>query len=72
MAFQERTDSTKLCQMHHEMTKTNRWSLVAEEEEPLPIFEINPKCNPSIILGPKAVGNENVFNITDEKRRWRE
>ena len=37
-----------------------------EEEEPLPIFKINPKCNPSIILGPKAVGNENVFNIIDE------
>ena len=34
-----------------------------EEEEPLPISKTNPKCNPAIILGPKAVGNENVSNI---------
>ena len=37
-----------------------------EEGEPLPISKINPKCNPVIMLGPKAVRNENVFNIIDE------
>ena len=48
------------------MTKTNRRSLIVEEEEALPIFQINTKCNPGIMLGPKAVRNENVFDIIDE------
>ena len=30
-----------------------------EEVGRLPISQINIKCNPVIILGPKAVGNEN-------------
>ena len=66
MVFQKKTDSTKLCQLEHEMTKTNRRSLIVEEEEALPIFQINTKCNPGIMLGPKAVRNENVFDIIDE------
>ena len=64
--FKKKTDSTKLCQLEHEMTKTNRRSLIVEEEEALPIFQINTKCNPGIMLGPKAVRNENVFDIIDE------
>ena len=48
------------------MAKTNRQSLIVEEEEPLPISKITPKCNPGVILGPIAVRNENVFNIIDE------
>ena len=36
------------------------------EEEPLPIFKISPKCNPGIMLGPKAARNEKVFNKIDE------
>ena len=51
--------------MQNEMAKTNRRSLIVEEEEPLPISNINPKCYPGIILGPKAVENENVFHIID-------
>ena len=66
VVFQEITDSTKLCQVEHEMAKTNRQSLIVEEEEPLPISKINPKCNPGIMLGPIAVRNEDVFNIIDE------
>ena len=66
MVFQERTDSTKLCQLKHEMAKTNRRSLRLEQDEPLPISKINRKCNPGIMLGQKAVRTENVFNITDE------
>ena len=48
------------------MAKTNRRSLIVGEEEPVSISKINPKCNPGIMLGPKAVRNENVFNIIDE------
>ena len=48
------------------MTKANRRSLIVEEEEPHSISKINPKCNPGIMLGPKSVRNENVFNIIDE------
>ena len=65
MAFQERTDSTKLCQLEHEMAKTNRRPLIVEEEEPLPISRINQKCNPGIMLGPKAIRNQNFFNVID-------
>ena len=36
------------------------------EEGPVSISKINPKCNPGIMLGPKPVRNENVFNIIDE------
>ena len=66
VVFQEITDSTKLCQLEHEMVQTNRQSLIVEEEEPLPISKINPKCNTGIMLGPKAVRNKNVFNIIYE------
>ena len=48
------------------MAKTNRQSLIMEEEEPLPISKITPKCNPGVMLGPIAVRNENVFNIIDK------
>ena len=64
--LQERTDFIKLCQLEHEIAQTSRRSLIMEEGEPLPISKINPKCNPVIMLGPKAVRNENVFNIIDE------
>ena len=66
MILQERIDFIKLCQLEHEIAQTSRRSLIMEEEEPLPISKINPKCNPVIMLGPKAVRNENVFNIIDE------
>ena len=46
------------------MHQTNLFSTT--EEEPLPISKFNPKCNPGIMLGPKAVGNEKVFNIIHE------
>ena len=72
MAFQEKTDSAKLCQLEHEMTKTNQQSIIVEEEEPLPISKITTKCNPGIILGPKAVRNEKVFGIIHELlARWK-
>ena len=64
--FKEELDSTKLCQLEHKVTKTNRRSLTVEEEEPLLISKFNPKCNPGIMLGSKAVRNEQVFNITGE------
>ena len=66
MVFQEKTGSTKLCQLQHETAKTNRRTLIAEEEEPLPISKINPKCNPGIMLAPKPVRNKHIFNIIDE------
>ena len=71
MVFQERTDSTKLCQLKHEMAKTNQQSPIVEEEKPLPISKINPKCNPGIMLGPKAARNENVFNIGELLALWK-
>ena len=37
------------------MAETNRGAVTVEEEEPSPISNINPKCNPGVILGPKAV-----------------
>ena len=66
VAFQEKTEPTKLCQLEQEMAKTNRRSLIVEEDEPFLFSKINPKCNPGIMLGPKAVRNANVFNIIDE------
>ena len=48
------------------MAKRNERSLAVDKEEPLPISKINQKCNPGIMLGPKAVRNENAFNIIDE------
>ena len=64
--FQERTAPTIPCQLKHEMTKTNRQSLVAEEEEPHFVSKINSKCNPGTKLRQQTVRNGNVFNIIDE------
>ena len=64
--FPEKTDCTKLCRLEHEMAKTNRRSLIVEEEEPLPVSTINSKCISPMMLGPKAVRNKNIFNIFDE------
>ena len=64
--FQEKTNSTRLCRLEHEMAQTNQRSLIVEEEEPLPISKINPKCIPCMMLGPKTVRNKNIFNLFDE------
>ena len=66
VVFEEKTGTTKLCQLEHEMAKTYEHSLTVDKEEPLPISKINQKCNSGIMLGPKAVRNENAFNLIDE------
>ena len=63
---EKKTESTKVPKLQYQIPKRNYESLILEGREPLPIYKINRKCNPSIILKLKVIINDNIFDIIND------